>query len=162
MPTISTTARRLRAYQATLDRRARPARPTTASRRCAPTGDGTLHALLTVLAYYRYHWYPILPYFYTVIGSIDLLTSSDSPVYLHPSAVFFYPVYLTMNYATLRPLLSTCYSKKLLSAISSAEPLSCSLDLCRPCTQQSLLPPTRRLRAPDTDCRGGVDLVRRS
>ena len=102
MPTISTTARRLRAYQATLDRRARPARPTTASRRCAPTGDGTLHALLTVLAYYRYQWYPILPYFYTVIGSIDLLTSSDSPVYLHPSAVFFYPVYLTMNYATLR------------------------------------------------------------
>ena len=124
MPTISTTARRLRAYQATLDRRARPARPTTASRRCAPTGDGTLHALLTVLAYlsyYRCHWYPILPYFYTVIGSIDLLASSDSPVYLHPSAVFFYPVYLTMNYATLRPLLSTCYSKQILSAIFSAE-----------------------------------------
>ena len=24
-------------------------------------GDGTLHALLTVLAYYWYHWYPILP-----------------------------------------------------------------------------------------------------
>ena len=115
MPAVSTTARRLRAYQATLDRRARPARPTTASRRCAPTGDGTLHALLTVLAYYWYHWYPILPYFYTVIGSIDLLASSDSPVYLHPSAVFFYPVYLTMNYATLRPLLSTCYSKKILS-----------------------------------------------
>ena len=85
MPTISTTARRLRAYQATLDRRARPARPTAASRRCAPTGDGTLHALLTVLAYYWYHWYPILPYFYTVIGSIDLLASSDSPVYLHPA-----------------------------------------------------------------------------
>ena len=129
MPTISTTARRLRAYQATLDRRARPARPTTASRRCAPTGDGTLHALLTVLAYYWYHWYPILPYFYTVIGSIDLLASSDSPVYLHPSAVFFYPVYLTMNYATLRPLLSTCYSKKILSAIFSADPLYCYLSL---------------------------------
>ena len=89
MPTISTTARRLRAYQATLDRRARPARPTTASRRCAPTGDGTLHALLTVLAYYRYHWYPILPYFYTVIGSIDLLASSDSPVYVPPSLGHF-------------------------------------------------------------------------
>ena len=130
MPTISTTARRLRAYQATLDRRARPARPTTgASRRCAPTGDGTLHALLTVLAYYWYHWYPILPYFYTVIGSIDLLASSDSPVYLHPSAVFFYPVYLTMNYAALRPLLSTCYSKKILSAIFSADPLYCYLSL---------------------------------
>jgi hypothetical protein len=52
MPTISTTARRLRAYQATLDRLARPARPTTASRRCAPAGDGTLHALLTVSAYF--------------------------------------------------------------------------------------------------------------
>ena len=129
MPTISTTARRLRAYQATLDRRVRPARPTTASRRCAPTGDDTWHALLTVLAYYGYHWYPILPYFYTVIGSIDLLTSSDSPVYLHPSAVFFYPVYLTMNYATLRPLLSTCYSKKILSAIFSADPLYCYLSL---------------------------------
>ena len=83
----------------------------------------------TALAYYRYHWYPIPPYFYTVIGSIDLLASSDSPVYLHPSAVFFYPVYLTMNYATLRPLLSTCYSKKLLSAISSAGPLYCYLSL---------------------------------
>ena len=92
MPTISTTARRLRAYQATLDRRARPARPTTASRRCAPTGDGTLHALLTVFAYYRYHWYPILPYFYTVIGSIDLLASSarfahESPQLVAASAV---------------------------------------------------------------------------
>ena len=93
MPTISTTARRLRAYQATLDRRARPARPTTASRRCAPTGDGTLHAMLTVSAYYGYHWYLTLAYFHMVIGSIDLLTSSDSPVCLHPSAVS-YPVYL--------------------------------------------------------------------
>ena len=69
MPTISTTARRLRAYQATLDRLARPARPTTASRRCAPAGDGTLHALLTVSAYFT------LAYIYVVIGSIDLLTS---------------------------------------------------------------------------------------
>ena len=93
MPTISTTARRLRAYQATLDRLARPARPTTASRRCAPTGDDTLHALLTGSAYYGYHRYLTLAYFYMVIGSIDLLTSSDSPMYLHPSAVF-YPVYL--------------------------------------------------------------------
>ena len=73
MPTISTTARRLRAYQATLDRLARPARPTTASRRCAPAGDGTLHALLTVSAYFT------LAYIYVVIGSIDLLTSSEVP-----------------------------------------------------------------------------------
>ena len=50
-------------------------------------------------------------------------------MYLHPSAVFFYPVYLTMNYATLRPLLSTCYSKKILSAIFSADPLYCYLSL---------------------------------
>ena len=73
MPTISTTARRLRAYQAALDRLARPARPTTASRRCAPAGDGTLHALLTVSAYFT------LAYIYVVIGSIDLLTSIEVP-----------------------------------------------------------------------------------
>ena len=73
MPTDSTTERRLRAYQATLDRLARPARPTTASRRCAPAGDGTLHALLTVSAYFT------LAYIYVVIGSIDLLTSIEVP-----------------------------------------------------------------------------------
>ena len=49
--------------------------------------------MLTVSAYYGYHWYLTLAYFHMVIGSIDLLTSSDSPVCLHPSAVF-YPVYL--------------------------------------------------------------------
>ena len=85
MPTISTTARRLRAYQATLDRLARPARPTTASRRCAPTGDGTLHALLTALAYYRYHWYPILP--------IDLLTSIVSPAVSCAYVIEWYELY---------------------------------------------------------------------
>ena len=76
-----------------------------------------------------YSWRLPASYPDTVIGSIDLLASSDSPVYLHPSAVFFYPVYLTMNYATLRPLLSTCYSKKILSAIFSADPLYCYLSL---------------------------------
>ena len=95
MPTISTTARRLRAYQATLDRRARPARPTTASRRCAPAGDGTLHALLTVSAYFT------LAYIYVVIGSIDLLTSIEVP---RTTFAVLYPVYLTLTPATLRPL----------------------------------------------------------
>ena len=88
MPTISTTARRLRAYQATLDRLARPARPTTASRRCAPAGDGTLHALLTVSAYFT------LAYIYVVIGSKDLLTSIEVP--RTTFAVCFYLVYLTL------------------------------------------------------------------
>ena len=95
MPTISTTARRLRAYQATLDRLARPARPTTASRRCAPAGDGTLHALLTVSAYFT------LAYIYVVIGSIDLLTSIEVP---RTTFAVLYPVYLTLTPATLRPL----------------------------------------------------------
>ena len=95
MPTISTTARRLRAYQATLDRLARPARPTTASRRCAPAGGGTLHALLTVSAYFT------LAYIYVVIGSIDLLTSIEVP---RTTFAVLYPVYLTLTPATLRPL----------------------------------------------------------
>ena len=99
MPTISTTARRLRAYQAALDRLARPARPTTASRRCArqraPTGDGTLHALLTASTYFT------LAYIYVVIGSKDLLTSIEVP---RTTFAVLYPVYLTLTPATLRPL----------------------------------------------------------
>ena len=87
MPATSTTARRLCAYQVALDRLARPARPTTAPRRCAPTGDGTLHALLTASTYFT------LAYIYVVIGSKDLLTSIEVP--RTTFAVCFYLVYLT-------------------------------------------------------------------
>ena len=73
-----------------------PALPDRAAdRRCAPAGDGTLHALLTVSAYFT------LAYIYVVIGSIDLLTSIEVP---RTTFAVLYPVYLTLTPATLRPL----------------------------------------------------------
>ena len=93
MPTISTTARRLRAYQVTLDRLARPARP-------AAIADVRLRAMAYCMLRCSRSLLTYSTYFYVVIVSIDLLTRTEVPRIMHSSlytfAVFFCPVYLTL------------------------------------------------------------------